>query len=407
MAPPATTWVLLVLMAVASAQLPPSPPTSPPLPPSPRDPDWVAPFQSADLLYQPGARPDFEALLPIENCTESGQLCTALWWPGLGNGFLGGIAQGPTLRISGYHSGYHGRYTAGKDGVIPPVPFHGFSNKEFAYRASIPALASSIVVRSDDLLPGSSRAALNTRDAVYFERSTLSGGGNLELRTYFHQTRRNLIVVEVQLNCSTCTKAAEVSLSAFSRPALGDVSLHQHGATGTVGGAPQQLLGVLRAPENCEPSNSHLYDTNQSLGYVHDVCPPKLTAKPGNTATVQLLSVLTLSSEEEGDMGDDSKARVDTRVVSRALKIYQDAKTTSPTQLLDEHRQGWAALWDRGGIELETEELALQQTTNASLYYLLMSTRPDWLYSTLVPSTIAASAPKPHGCLLHAMGSSA
>ena len=44
-----------------------------------------------------------------------------------------------------------------------------------------------------------------------------------------------------------------------------------------------------------------------------------------------------------------------------------------------------------------TDDLELQQTTNATLYYLLMSTRPDWLHATLVPSTIAASAPYPHG----------
>ena len=79
------------------------------------------------------------------------------------------------------------------------------------------------------------------------------------------------------------------------------------------------------------------------------------------------------------------------------MKIYEDAKRTAPTQLLHEHRQGWAALWNAGGIELATNDLALQQTTNATYYYLLMSTRPDWLHSTLVPSTIAASAPYPHG----------
>ena len=49
------------------------------------------------------------------------------------------------------------------------------------------------------------------------------------------------------------------------------------------------------------------------------------------------------------------------------------------------------------GIELETDDLLLQQTTNSSWYYLLMSTRSDWIHSTLVPSTIAASAPYPHG----------
>lgn len=401
--------LLLLIVATATvtnAQLPPSPPTNPPVPPTSRDPDWLPPFQRADLLYSPGPRPDFEALLPIENCTEScpdsgcdfKSKCSALWWPGLGNGFLGSIAQGPTLRISGFHSGYHGRYTAGKQGIIPPEPYHGFSNKEFAYRASIPAFASSIVMQSPALLPGSSRAALNTREAVYTERSSLSGGGKLELRTYFHQTRRNLIVVEVELDCTNCTESSETSLRAFSRPELSDVVFHERGpeaaaaGAGAAGTPPRQLLGVLHAPENCEPSNSHLYNTNQTLGYVHDLCPQKLTALPGQTAVVQLLSVLTVSSEDS-----EAAAAEEDAVVSRAMKVYTDAKATPPAQLLSEHRQGWAALWAAGGIELSTNELALQQTTNSTLYYLLMSTRPDWLYSTMVPSTIAASAPKPHG----------
>ena len=111
-----------------------------------------------------------------------------------------------------------------------------------------------------------------------------------------------------------------------------------------------------------------------------------------------MLSVLTLSNEERVDTvdtaagGDPKEA-----VVTRAAALYRAAKALPPDQLLDEHRQGWAALWDTGGIELETDELSLQQTTNATLYYLLMSTRPDWLHATLIPSTIAASGPYPHG----------
>ena len=121
--------------------------------PSSRDPDWQLPFAQADLLYLAGCRPNFELLNPIENCTggknrsrpeNKDTNCSALWWPGLGNGFLGSIAQSPTLRIAGYYSGDYGRYTAGK--TIPPVPSDGFSNKQFAYRARIPAYASSILV---------------------------------------------------------------------------------------------------------------------------------------------------------------------------------------------------------------------------------------------------------------------
>ena len=380
---------LLLSVVVVNAQLPPSPPTGPPLPPTSRDTDWQRPFARADLLYAAGPRPDFETLSPIENCTARGcgpsgcdgkSKCSALWWPGLGNGFLGGIAQGPTLRIAGFYSGDYGRYSAYKGDQLPRVPGE-FSNKQNAYRASIPAFAASIIAHSPTTLPGSSRAALNTRDAVYYERSSLSGGGELELRTFFHRTRRNLIVVEVELDCANCTESAEVSLRALSRPELGDVVFqHQKGSSSVsaTDGSPQpprQLLGILRAPEDCKPSNAHVYDTNHTLGYVHDICPDKLAAKPGHKATVQLLSVLTLSneqSEEEDDMGAGSSSDRKEAVVPRAMALYKAAKSTAPKQLLAEHVQGWGALWDSGGIELETDDLSLQQTVNATFYYLIM-----------------------------------
>lgn len=397
-----SVWLLV------GGQLPPSPPTSAPVPPT-SDPDWLRPFEQADLLYHPGPRPDFEALRPVENCTARGcgpsgcdgkSQCTALWWPGLGNGFLGSIAQGPTLRISGFYSGDYGRYSAYKGDQEPRVPGE-WSNRQNAYRASIPAFATSIVAHGPNILANSSRAALNTREAVYYERSSLAGGGELELRTFIHQTRRNLIVVELELDCTACTESAEVSLRAHSRPELSDVVFHVNEGPSVAGPAPRRLMGVLRAPEDCQPSNAHIYDTNHTLGYVHDICPEKLVANPGRTARVQLLSVLTLSNEERADTVDTTSAAAGgdpkEAVVTRAAALYKAAKALPSDQLLDEHRQGWAALWDTGGIELETDELSLQQTTNATLYYLLMSTRPDWLHATLIPSTIAASGPYPHG----------
>ena len=114
-------------------------------------------------------------------------------------------------------------------------------------------------------------------------------------------------------------------------------------------------------------------------------------APAGHVATVRLLSVLTLSSERP----DDTDAKE--VVVARALAMYESAKAMPPDALLGEHSRAWGSLWNSGGIELETDDLALQQTTNSSLYYLLMSTRDDWLHATLVPSSIAAAAPYPHG----------
>ena len=122
---------------------------------------------------------------------------------------------------------------------------------------------------------------------MYYERTSLAGGGELELRTYFHRTRRNLIVVEVELDCTPCANASRVSLRSFSgHPSLSDVVFQQRGGGGADG--PRELMGVLRAPENCEPSNRHLYDTNHTLGYVHDVCPTELSAAAGGKATVQV-----------------------------------------------------------------------------------------------------------------------
>ena len=189
------------------------------------DADWIAPFERADLLFSPESRPDFETLTPMENCTgcewangtctrQHDTNCSALWWPGLGNGFLGGIAQAPTLRIAGFFSGDYGRYTAGK--TIPPVASDGFSNKQLAYRASIPAFASSIIVSGPALRPETARAALNVRDAVYYERTALEGGGRVEIRQFMHQTRRNLVVVDITLDCTNCTQDTELAMRAAS-----------------------------------------------------------------------------------------------------------------------------------------------------------------------------------------------
>ena len=68
------------------------------------------------------------------------------------------------------------------------------------------------------MLAGSSRVALNTKEAVYVERSTLSGGGELELRTYFHQTRRNLIVVELELRHPTVLLVPTIRVRSRENP---------------------------------------------------------------------------------------------------------------------------------------------------------------------------------------------
>ena len=304
-------------------------------------------------------------------------------------------------------SGDYGRYSAGN--TIPPVPSHGFSNKLPAYRARLPAYTSSIWLGGPDFPAAAAsvmRSALDLRGAVYTERYRLPTGGQAEITSYLHRTRRNLVVTEVVIDCSACTKDTVLTLVAFSGEPPQDVLFEtvEAGAVAPVqegpsSSGPRQLRGWLRAPETNLPSTADLYRTNVSIGYVHDHCPRTLAASAGAVAAVQLLSVLTLSSEGRAaaDATDATDADADADVVARALRAYEAAKALAPAALLAEHHAGWSELWEHGGVELVTTDLALQQTTNATFYYLLMSTRDDWLHSTLVPSTIAASAPYPHG----------
>lgn len=84
------------------------------------------------------------------------------------------------------------------------------------------------------------------------------------------------------------------------------------------------------------------YDTNYTLGGVHDICPESLTVAPVARAAVQLASVLTLSNEDSS-----ASERSKESVVARAMKVYNDAKHIAPTRLLDEHHRCWASIWDR------------------------------------------------------------
>ena len=54
-------------------------------------------------------------------------------------------------------------------------------------------------------------------------RYGLVAGGQAQILSYLHRTRRNLIVTEVTLNCSRCTNDTVLTLAAFSGEAPQDV----------------------------------------------------------------------------------------------------------------------------------------------------------------------------------------
>ena len=245
--------------------LPPAPPPAPPLlAPSARDPDWRAAYRRAELLYDEGPRPDFSApAMWAERCTQiwpnRSSVCPALWArPGLGNGFLGTIAQSPTIRIAGFYSGDsvdNPRYSC--TASLPPQPSGGYSNRLLSFRARIPAFASSLAL-SGPIKRNSSRFALDLTRAVFIERHELDDGAKLELRQYAHHVRRNLLVVEVDLDCSRCSSTASVQLASLTGEAPLDITLHRRGAS------PPRLLGVLNNPETNIPPFPEQFDTNYS-----------------------------------------------------------------------------------------------------------------------------------------------
>jgi hypothetical protein len=91
----------------------------------------------------------------------------------------------------------------------------------------------------------------------------LEGGAALELRTYAHRTRRNILVVEAVLDCTRCAAVATVGLEALSGQPSEDVVFADRSSGA---GGPRRLLGVLRAHETNLPSTAALYDTNYTLG---------------------------------------------------------------------------------------------------------------------------------------------
>eukprot|EP01065_Artemidia_motanka_P002399 TRINITY_DN11142_c0_g1_i1.p1 TRINITY_DN11142_c0_g1~~TRINITY_DN11142_c0_g1_i1.p1 ORF type:complete len:463 (+),score=98.55 TRINITY_DN11142_c0_g1_i1:870-2258(+) len=56
---------------------------------------------------------------------------------------------------------------------------------------------------------------------------------------------------------------------------------------------------------------------------------------------------------------------------------------------MEEHTAAWGALWDEGSISVAGDD-DLAQTVNASLYYILSSTRTDWPYG-LSPGGLASA----------------
>ena len=116
-----------------------------------------------------------------------------------------------------------------------------------------------------------------------------------------------------------------MQMRAFSGQDPLDVRFQDQRASSESG--PRQLLGVLTRPEANIPDVSHLYETNHTLGYVHDICPQSISAAAGAVATVRLLSVLTLSNEK-------LNAHESKDVVSRALNVYHSVAVLSSEQLL-------------------------------------------------------------------------
>jgi trehalose/maltose hydrolase-like predicted phosphorylase len=80
-------------------------------------------------------------------------------------------------------------------------------------------------------------------------------------------------------------------------------------------------------------------------------------------------------------------------LVAEAM-AHHSAGTTAASQLWGEHTEAWRARWSAGRIEIGGD-LALAQTTNSSLYFLLSAIREDWVYG-LSPGGLASSAYNGH-----------
>ena len=324
---------------------PPSPPPTRPQPPPSSQPDWGARYRAAHLLYADAAavaEPKQQHLMPE-----------------VGNGFVAAKAHGRPSKLGDYlmvGGVYNGRADSGDKELDGP-----------SHRAQIPSFLPS--VEGASAATASAHTALDMERAAFITRGTVGSGVAVEQRLYAHWTRPHLLVQEFHLASSA---PGEVSFTAPKDEALWSSGID---FSGTTLSPPKPGLRIVTGSTRI----SETATSNTTLVAMVSTAPAPVRLPAGGNTTVFVLHAVSTSLNGSTEPS---------QVLAEAMG-YHAAGVSAAPQLWQEHTAAWQERWADGRIEVGGD-LALAQSVNASLYFLLSAIREDWPFG-LSPGGLASS----------------
>jgi trehalose/maltose hydrolase-like predicted phosphorylase len=326
-------------------------PTHPVRPPPAALQDWLSRYNAGHLLYADAAA----VATPLQQHI----------MPEVGNGYLAAQAHGRPSIVGDYlmvGGVYNGRADSGDKELDGP-----------SHRAMIPSFLPSIAGAATATVAADT--ALDIERAAFITRGTTADGHvTVEHRLYAHWTRPHLLVQEFHL--STGGTAAEVSFTAPHDEALWSSGKDFQGQT--LSPPPQEGLRVVQGQTRI----SETPDSNTTRVAMVSTAPLPIKLAAHTNKTVYVLHAVSTSLNGTVDPA---------AILSESMAYHRAGVVAASTaQLWAEHTHAWEERWAAGRIEIGGD-LALAQSTNSSLYFLLSAIREDWVFG-LSPGGLASSA---------------
>ena len=354
---------MVVRPGVASCTAPPTPPPKPVSPNGRVDPDWAAAYNEGSLLYS-------ATLAPLMPYVGNGHIATH---PVHSNAAMRGVM-----------------YAAGVfNGIAVPAPCDGtFCNHPV--RAAIPTYNVQLDYQTAAFAAGATpptqagggvqsavtrvRYALDLLNGVLLRRAELQHGARFEERWYAHATRKELLVHEAHVDntapLATNPTAVTVNFTVVVGAASADIDFTTTttGTTVTSSGKVNHMeLPTLPHTEVALASNA----------------PPGTPVVVGGGTQRSFLFITSVSTSLDAanstlslQLPRRARAAPPGAVADAAAAALQAGLAAGAPALLQEHSAAWQDRWSAGRIEVGGN-LGLAQAVNASLYFLLSSTRAD------------------------------
>ena len=222
---------------------------------------------------------------------------------------------------------------------------------QHTHRARIP---SSVAINFTVVgQTGDNTYALDLEDGAYY-RWFESNDLNVTQRIYAHREQRSLMVSELTIEATTGLNAT--------------IALHNNAGNKSID-INFNVVNDSTIPQNANAVTGKINTTETesspkpTIAKVWSKIPTTISAIGRKTFYFITAVSSTLDSKDP---------------LKSALESW-DVAMKSPEKLFPSHKNAWNKLWERGRITMEGDS-KLSQAVSTSIYYILSSTRHDWIY---------------------------